>query len=191
MMQEFNYEYHVVSVITSGAVADQEFEYEGEYIFYKSGTGDISIKLNSPTKDAIDLSTKEDIEAPFNRFFLTTTTAVNVVLFISKPKEVRIGSKEVNVDQISKVEKTDSGTYSNVSIGLAAGLIVAANTDRKAVTIQNVDADNVCIGFDASVTMNNGLLLRQYSAITLDRYTGAVYGISSAAASDVRYLEEG
>jgi len=190
-MIELNYATRYMTLTFTAAEENYEVEWVGERLYVDEASADFTIRLNSRNSDAIPMKAKKSLLMPYKKFFITVTGANTIQLFLSNPGNIELGGNEINVDTIEKVEKTADGTHDNVSVGVAAGVIVAANEDRKAVTIQNLDADNVYIGFDNTVTVNNGYLLRQYGSITMDRYTGAVYGISDAAASDVRYLEEG
>jgi len=102
---------------------------------------------------------------------------------------------DVDADPPSQLvlgDKASLATYATVSIGTSAGVIKAANGDRKQITIENVHASNdLYIGGDASVTTANGIKIPAGGTFTTDAYTGAFYGIASGAATDVRYFEEG
>jgi len=185
-----DYNYDSIDLVFAAADTDYEIQWSGARIYVDRSDADFTIKLNSNTNKSINMKSKSEIEAPFDRFYLTTTGAANITLFLSNPKEIRLGGQEVNVDTIEKMEKTPDATYGTVTIGAAAGLIIAANTDRKSLFVQSLTAA-VYIGNDASVTTANGLRVNTGETINLDRYTGAVYGIGAGAGNDVRYLEEG
>jgi hypothetical protein len=87
---------------------------------------------------------------------------------------------------------TSTGAYAAVSIGTSAGVIKAARASRRSIVVQNAHAANVLtVGMDSSVTTSNGIRLGPGDSLTLEGYTGAVYGIASAASTDVRYFEVG
>ena len=67
--------------------------------------------------------------------------------------------------------------------------IVGGRSARDTVLIQNVHASNVLyIGPSNAVTTANGFKLLAGESIELSA-VGAVFGIASAAGTDVRYLE--
>lgn len=86
----------------------------------------------------------------------------------------------------------DTGTYGAVSVGTGATLIKAANTSRISLQITNLDVTTCYIGFDSSVTVNNGFPLDQFDTISFtgsDLYRGAVYGIVGTGTIDTRWFE--
>jgi len=92
------------------------------------------------------------------------------------------------IDQVKEDPAYPNAGYGNVSIGTTAGTIVSADTDRKALIIQNLGAGNLYIGFDSTVTTTNGFKLASGESLEINGYRGAVYGIGDATC-DVRYLE--
>lgn len=185
------YNYNVIDIVTTGAVANLCYEYDGELIAYHSGTPEITIRLNSPSEDAIPLKAKQRIEAPFKRFYVTVTAAVSIKLFVSKPKEIKYEGGQIDVDTISSVEKTTSGSYGAVSIGSTWSVLKAANVGRKQLTIQNLGSDiYVGMGYQV-VTVANGLKLASGQSMTFTRWLGSVLGIAASGTSDVRFWEDG
>lgn len=79
--------------------------------------------------------------------------------------------------------------YGNVSVGVTATLIVAANANRLGATIHDNGSVPIYVGSDSSVTTANGIPIpsgeSKYFNVTTD-----LYGISGTAAQDVRYLSE-
>lgn len=81
--------------------------------------------------------------------------------------------------------------YGNVTIGTTAALITAQDGGRKSVLVENAHASNVLyVGNDSSVTTSNGFKI---AAGASQRFyePGPLYGIASAASTDVRYYKEG
>jgi hypothetical protein len=84
-----------------------------------------------------------------------------------------------------------------VTIGTAAGLVLADCPGRRSrLVVQNVHASNVLyLGFGASassVATSTGVRLAAGESYTDGGdgcYSGAVYGIASAAGTDVRVVE--
>ena len=76
-----------------------------------------------------------------------------------------------------------------VSVGTTATQIVAANTSRMEVMIQNLDATNdIYCGSDNTVTTTSGFKIPAGSAFIDDKYNGAYYCIAGATVS-VAYRE--
>ena len=85
-------------------------------------------------------------------------------------------------------------TYTNVSVGNTATLIVAANSGRQELFItNNSTSPDIFIGSDSSVTASTGLPL--YAGQTRERsrgfsiWLGNVYGISASGTADIRVWE--
>ena len=81
----------------------------------------------------------------------------------------------------------------NVTVGNTATLIVAANTARLSLIIENNGSVPVYIGQDASVSVSNGIVLKPNGNLTEDSggarmYQGDIYGITASSA-DVRVWE--
>lgn len=80
--------------------------------------------------------------------------------------------------------------YGTATIGTTAATILASNTGRTAIVVQNNHASNdLYIGSDDSVATTTGLHLAAGESIRLHHH-GTIFGIASAASTDVRYFEE-
>jgi hypothetical protein len=84
--------------------------------------------------------------------------------------------------------------YGEVSIGTAATLIVAPNSNRKVLSIVNYTGSGIVfIGPDENITVNNALPLLEYSTRDTTKmfgyYLGPIYGIASSGTANVRYWE--
>ncbi len=85
-------------------------------------------------------------------------------------------------------------SYGTVTVAATATLIVAANTNRKDLELNNVGAVVVYLGMDNSVTTSNGFSLYEDSFRDIYKgstgnYLGDVYGIAASGTADVRYWE--
>lgn len=79
--------------------------------------------------------------------------------------------------------------YGTVTVGTTAVVVVAASS-RDFVRVKNNHATNILyLGFDANVTTANGYPLAAGQEHLIENYDGPVYGIASAAGTDVRYTE--
>lgn len=83
----------------------------------------------------------------------------------------------------------DTITGAGVTVGVAEGLLIAANAGRKRLTIQNLGAAEVYIG-PTGVTTADGIRIGSGGAYETDKTSAAFYGISTAPGQDVRVLEE-
>lgn len=80
--------------------------------------------------------------------------------------------------------------YGAKTIDTSAVLIADSRATRRSITVQNVHASNdLYVGSDSSVTSSNGVKVKAAESLRFDDYSGAVYGIGSAASTDVRYFE--
>lgn len=81
----------------------------------------------------------------------------------------------------SEVVSSPNGNVSRVNVGTVATLIIAANVDRREVTIYNPENQSLFIDFDNGVTVANGFEVPSGGSWTTDIYRGDVYGRFSAA----------
>lgn len=83
--------------------------------------------------------------------------------------------------------------YGPITVTISATLIVAANTQRRNLTIVNDGSSTIYIGPDDSITTSNGIPLYGRQGRQDDRipegYQGDVYGIIGSGTADVRYWE--
>lgn len=69
-------------------------------------------------------------------------------------------------------------TTGQFTAGLAAAVLVAANADRRSLSITNTDElINLYIGKDATLTAVNGHQVLPRSTIILEEYVGPIWGI--------------
>uniref|UniRef100_A0A6H1Z6V1 Uncharacterized protein n=1 Tax=viral metagenome TaxID=1070528 RepID=A0A6H1Z6V1_9ZZZZ len=180
----------IITLTFAAAVTDFEMDYVGERIWVDSATADFSLKLNDRTKSAFPMKAKKEIIEPYSRFYITTTGANTLVLHVSDPAEIQFGGNEVNVDTIEAVEKTATAVAANGTVGVAAAVLIAANTGRKSLTIQAIGG-TIYLGPANTVTVANGFRVQAGEAVTEKNYTGAIYAIAGGAGIDVRYWENG
>ena len=105
------------------------------------------------------------------------------------------GKKVFNVDSSGNIidfgsTKGSTATYSNATIVNTATQIVASDTSRRSVIVQNISNATVFVGTDNGVTSSNGIRLIQDDALVLDNYDGAVFGIADATGHPIRFISE-
>ncbi len=82
-----------------------------------------------------------------------------------------------------------NANYGTASVGTSAAVISAAK-GRRSIIVQNVHASQILyVGDDDQVTASNGLRVSSGASLTLEGFTGVLYGIASGASTDVRYFE--
>jgi hypothetical protein len=87
-----------------------------------------------------------------------------------------------------------NANYGNVSVG-ASAVVIAAAKGRSRIIVQNNHATQILyLGDDANVTADTaatgGLKVAAAGAsVTLEGFTGNVYGIASGASTPVAYFE--
>lgn len=83
--------------------------------------------------------------------------------------------------------------YGNVSIGASAAVVASAK-QRSRIIVQNNHATQILyLGDDANVTADatasGGLKIAAGASVTLEGFTGSLYGIASGAATPVAFFE--
>ena len=80
-------------------------------------------------------------------------------------------------------------SYGAKTVTTTAQLLVPARSSRNAVRVQNLHATNLLyIGPDSAVTAANGIRVAAGAETTIPS-RGDIYGIASAASTDVRFWE--
>ena len=90
-----------------------------------------------------------------------------------------------------------AATYGVKNITTTATMILNRNNNRLAAYIQNVERQQMYIGFDANLTVvNGGIVLAPTvnssgdgGSFGIDKYTGTIYAILASGDADVRYVE--
>jgi len=85
-------------------------------------------------------------------------------------------------------------SFNTITVTTSATLIVAANTQRRNLTVVNSsETAIVFIGPDSTITTSNAIPLYETQTQNQDRvpegYQGDVYGIVASGTADVRFWE--
>lgn len=99
-----------------------------------------------------------------------------------------------NSSQLPVTDRSDlnAAAPGTSTVGVASGLIVAANAARKGLVIVNVSINKVCLGFGSAAVLNSGITLYPGGTYVMDEYMfdlGAVNAIASAASSVISIQE--
>lgn len=82
-------------------------------------------------------------------------------------------------------------THAQIGVTSTATLITASDTARLSAVIRNIGANPVYIGSTSGVTTTNGFLLYPNESLTLDKNTGAVFGICvTGQTTTVAFIKE-
>jgi len=106
-----DYSYSVIDLIFAGAVVDQEIELHGQRIQYLTGTLSLSIRLHSKNNDAIPLLRFQDINGPFEKFYISSSGAGSVTILVANPGTIHVGGAQVQVAEVTLLKQDDSWKY--------------------------------------------------------------------------------
>lgn len=76
-----------------------------------------------------------------------------------------------------------------VTVGTTATKIVDPRFGRTGLVIYNDGGADLTVGPDSNVTTSSGLPVPAKQSVSLDYFTGTVYGICASGTLDVRYSE--
>jgi len=80
--------------------------------------------------------------------------------------------------------------YDDITIAATATQIIASNTNRKSIVVQNRGLSTVYVGGDNTVASTSGFTLDVNESLNLSDYSGAIWGITASGTNIVNYLEE-
>jgi len=102
------------------------------------------------------------------------------------------GDEVMNASDINKAyyQNEEGATLNHASVNVTntATLILAANTSRKTILIQNIGSEDCFLADSASVTISNGFPVKSGESIFMYN-KDAIYGITSSGTVDIRYME--
>lgn len=111
-----------------------------------------------------------------------------------KPSSQRIGTA-INAEQDAEVVLSaparlglNPGSPFTISVGVASGVFLAANSIRKGLVVVNTSNATVSFGLGVAAVLNSGITLYPGGTWNMDDYSfsiGAINAIASAAASPV------
>lgn len=150
-----NFSTYAVAPFTFIANKAQRVEIVGQTIFFRSGSAEITVRLNSPSNPAIPLREGERLECSgFNALILESVSGQDAVLIIS-PDNVKIEGINV-VGQMSVNPGSTLQTTQDVSVAVeTTSVVIAANPSRKEVNIGNLATNGSIIRVGDSDTASN------------------------------------
>jgi hypothetical protein len=84
---------------------------------------------------------------------------------------------------------TPANRGSAATVGVASGLVAAANPARRRLSIRNNSANTIYLQLGEAATVAGSYPLRSGEEWTEDIYDGAVYAISESAGCNIRVQE--
>ena len=183
-------------------LTDQKYDISGNIFYVWSAPDDtsyIEIKVNNTREPAIPYSVQTGLETPFERLLITTPAgqAGNMVLIYATeaPELLRIiDNRSSTIAGISDIVDELRGdllpeNWGEVTVGVAAVQLLAANANRKACSICS-DPDNtgnIYLGFLITVTTAAGgnlwfECLQPGESFGVDDYRGPIFAIATVAA---------
>lgn len=78
------------------------------------------------------------------------------------------------------------------SVGVGSASAVAANANRRGLTLINTSSNDISLGFGAAAVLNSGITLKPNGVFEMDEYTftlGAIFAIAGGAASNLAVQE--
>lgn len=168
------------------------FPLVGNFIRCTSASDDFTVQPDNGS--ALAFKAQYGLKTPveFNSVVIESASAQTIELTMGKGElfDNRLaGSIDLSGALSVKNIASETSGFGKISVGVAAVVIKAANTLRQSILIQNNSGNSLYIGDDNTVTTANGVHVSAGGSIEL-KTQKSIYGIASAAASDIRYFEE-
>lgn len=182
-------------------LVDQVYDISGNFFYIWTAPDEqsyINIKINNTDQPAIPYTVHTGAETPFARLYITTPAGqvgeMMLVYATEAPEFLRLidnrsaigGATGGVLDELRG--DTTHENYTGVTVGVAAGMVLAANANRKACYIQalSTNSGQVFLGFTNAVTAGGApgiwfAELQPGQAFMVDDYRGDIYGIATAA----------
>jgi hypothetical protein len=123
---------------------------------------------------------------------VTTANPMPVTAPIADPVDVTITGTATITGTVSTKTALTPAAPTVGSVGVASGVLVAANASRKGLILQNLSINTVSLGLANTAVLSSGITLPPYSVYQMDEYcftVGAINAIASGAASSVSVQE--
>lgn len=91
---------------------------------------------------------------------------------------------------LTRPQSSNAMPTGRVMVGTTVTLIRTANANRISILIRNTGSDNLYIGPDNNLTIDEGMEIRPNESWSSETFVGALYGISDGSSLDIRYMEE-
>lgn len=192
----------IINIDLAIPLTDQEYNFAGNMFYIWQAPDDTSyleIKVNNTREPAIPFTVQTGLETPFDRLLITTpagqagtitlivaTEAPELLQIIDNRTSTIVGFTDILDELRGDVTPENWG---EITVGVAAVQLLAANVDRKACSICSDanNAGNIYLGFTNGVTTAAGgnlwvECLRPGESWGVDDYRGPIYAIATVAA---------
>lgn len=89
----------------------------------------------------------------------------------------------------SSAPSSQAPRFGRVVIGAAASRLFNVNNLRKQIVLKfQTDIDQF-IGFDNTVTVGNGIQMHPGEFLSIDNYTGEIWGLNGVAGKSIQFIE--
>lgn len=188
----------LIEIDLSVVVTDLPMDVSGN-VFYileaPDGTSYIRVRFNERNQSQIPFYQQVGLETPFYRIFLTVPAGQTGTMYILVATEApeflqiidnRAATSADLSDMLAELrgDTTFQTVGNEITVGVAAVQVIAANANRKACNVQSKssNSDPIYIGFDNTVTSARWVFeLMPGESLIMDDYRGPIYGISTAA----------
>lgn len=159
-------------------------------------TANISVRFNRPDASPVTMELLDFIKTPFRKFYITNTAQAGkkFTMVVVRERDLfeLLRAPSLSLEILNQLKGSSTGTFNQTTMGAAAALLVASNTNRKSVFVNNdpTSTGDLCLGFDNTVATNKCYIrMTAGQSWSADDYLGDVYGIRSAATTIANYNE--
>ncbi len=206
MIRQSGHDVRQVSINLATAVTDQEFGIAGNRLYIwdsPDSTSQVQIRFNETKNSQITFVRQQGYKIPFAKFYLTvpsgqTGTMVIHIGLEEIGKAEPIDNRSSDIASLATMEGELVGDTAFETVGTektvttAAQEVLAANSDRKACTVQakSTNTGIIYVGFDNTVTTTKWVAeLQPGMSFSVDDYRGAIFVYGSAAGQKLGYGE--
>lgn len=95
------------------------------------------------------------------------------------------------VNTVKTIERGATIGHGSVSLGTAAGTVLAASSTRRTILLTNLGTDYVWIGASTAITVNQGARVAPGQTFVIDRSpTAQVCGVATSGSQVLSYFTE-
>lgn len=185
---------------------DKEYNLTGNFFYIKEAPDSdvyVNVKVNSSDQPPVSWTKQTGFRHPFDRLYITTPAGqagtMKILIAAEAPELYAVIDNRSAISEAtdkilaeSRGDTTPENWGDEITVGLAAVEILAANADRKSCIIQakSTNTGIVYIGYDDTVLATKWIAeLGPGGPFTADDYRGTLFAIADTAAQLVGYGE--
>jgi hypothetical protein len=188
-MQENGLAIHqIIPLDLSTARTEFKMMIRGTFLQVYNMTSGASLDISfNKAKEPVTFDGEQQWESPFWAIYITNAAQAGASCKLVVMIKGRF-TPYYRTKAIAPTVTTASTTVAPVTVGVAAGLISAANGLRRSIILYNNGSDIIYIGKDNTVTAANGIPIPVGTERVISEpfYVGDIYGISPTAGQDLR-----